>query len=137
MATYPIKMLKDEKGTPFVPLITLDAIETISGETIKDRLDKKLETSNLIAGDNIGLSVNGNNITISSTGVDANVDNLINYYKKTETYSKGEIDAIVSRIEEEMNAWNSNAIARLQTLTTLDETSIETTLSGLAGDTSE
>ena len=64
MATYPIKMLKDEAGTPFVPLITLDAIEIISGETIKDRLDKKLEVSNLIAGDNIGLSVNGNNITI-------------------------------------------------------------------------
>ena len=137
MATYPIKMLKDEAGTPFVPLITLDTIETISGETIKDRLDKKLEVSNLIAGDNIGLSVNGNNITISSTGIDANVDNLINYYKKTETYSKGEIDAIVSRIEEEINTWNSNMIARLQTLTTLDEANIETTLSELAGDTSE
>lgn len=137
MATYPIKMLKDEKGTPFVPLITLDAIETISGETIKDSLNKKLEASNLIAGSNIGLSVEGNNITISSTGVDANVDNLINYYKKTETYSKEEIDAIISRIKEEMNTWNSNTIARLQTLTTLDEANIETTLSGLAGDINE
>ena len=137
MATYPIKMLKDEAGTPFVPLITLDAIEVISGETIKDRLDKKLEVSNLIAGDNIGLSINGNNVTISSTGVDANVDNLINYYKKTETYSKEEIDAIILRIEEEINAWNSSTIARLQTLTTLDEANIETTLSGLAGDINE
>ena len=137
MATYPIKMLKDEAGTPFVPLITLDAIEVISGETIKDRLDKKLEVSNLIAGDNIGLSINGNNVTISSTGVDANVDNLINYYKKTETYSKEEIDAIILRIEEEINAWNSSTIARLQTLTTLNEANIETTLLGLAGDINE
>ena len=36
-----------------------------------------------------------------------------------------------------MNAWNSSTIARLQTLTTLDEANIETTLSGLAGDINE
>ena len=104
MATYPIKMLKDEAGTPFVPLVSVDAVKTASGETIIEELNKELEAS---------------------------------YYKKELTYSKGEIDAIVSRIEEEMNAWNSNMIARLQTLTTLDEANIETTLSELAGDTSE
>ena len=37
----------------------------------------------------------------------------------------------------DLSAWNSDIIARLQTLTTLDEANIETTLSGLAGDTSE
>ena len=132
MATYPIKMLKDEEGTPFVPLVSIEAIGTESGETVKDKLDKKLEVSNLIAGSNIGLSVEGNNITISSTGIDPNVDNLVNYYKKEQTYSKEEVDAIISALEQKIDELNSNLIARLSTLTTLDEKNTNTT-----GDTSE
>ena len=127
MATYPIKMLKDENGTPFVPLVSIEAIGTESGETVKDKLDKKLEASNLIAGNNIGLSVEGNNITISSTGIDPNVDNLVNYYKKEQTYSKEEVDAIISALEKKIDELNSNLIARLSTLTTLDEGNTEAT----------
>ena len=127
MATYPIKMLKDEEGTPFVPLVSIEAIGTESGETVKDKLDKKLEASNLIAGNNIGLSVEGNNITISSTGIDPNVDNLVNYYKKEQTYSKEEVDAIISALEKKIDELNSNLIARLSTLTTLDEGNTEAT----------
>lgn len=127
MATYPIKMLKDEEGTPFVPLVSIEAIGTESGETVKNKLDKKLEASNLIAGSNIGLSVEGNNITISSTGIDPNVDNLVNYYKKEQTYSKEEVDAIISALEQKINELNSNLIARLSTLTTLDEGNTGTT----------
>ena len=67
MATYPIKMLKDENGTPFVPLISLDSIQDIEGQSINEILNKKLETTNLIAGTQIELEVDGNNITISSS----------------------------------------------------------------------
>ena len=132
MATYPIKMLKDEEGIPFVPLVSIEAIGTESGETVKDKLDKKLEASNLIAGSNIGLSVEGNNITISSTGIDPNIDNLVNYYKKEQTYSKEEVDAIILALEQKIDELNSNLIARLSTLTTLDGENTKT-----AGDTSE
>ena len=36
MAKYPIKMLKDEEGTPFVPLVSTEALRTPEGETITE-----------------------------------------------------------------------------------------------------
>ena len=36
MAKYPIKMLKDEEGTPFVPLVSTEALRTPEGETIEE-----------------------------------------------------------------------------------------------------
>lgn len=65
MATYPIKMLKDENNTPFVPLVGANAIVYNDTETLEEKLDKKLEKTNIIAGDNITLSIDGNNITIN------------------------------------------------------------------------
>ena len=77
MATYPIKMLKDENGTPFVPLISLDSVQDTEGQSINEILDKKLEATNLIAGTQIELEVDGNNITISNSAEGTKlIDNL-------------------------------------------------------------
>lgn len=79
MARYPIKMLKDESGTPFVPLVAPEAVKDNQGTDWQTLLNSKLEKTNIIAGDNITLSVSGNNITINSQagGAATNViDNL-------------------------------------------------------------
>lgn len=79
MAQYPIKMLKDENGTPFVPLVAPEAVKDSQGTDLQSILDTKLEKGNIIAGSNITLSVSGNNITINSTagGATTNIiDNL-------------------------------------------------------------
>lgn len=65
MAQYPIKMLKDENGTPFVPLVAPEAVKDNQGTDWQALIDKKLEKTNIIAGDNITLSVSGNDITIN------------------------------------------------------------------------
>ena len=89
MATYPIKMLKDENGTPFVPLISLDSVQDAEGQNINEILDKKLETTNLIAGTQIELEVDGNNITISNSAEGTKlIDNL-----ETEQAGIGALDA--------------------------------------------
>lgn len=66
MAQYPIKMLKDENGAPFVPLVAPEAVKDNQGTDWQALIDKKLEKTNIIAGDNITLSVSGNDITINS-----------------------------------------------------------------------
>lgn len=79
MAQYPIKMLKDENGTPFVPLVAPEAVKDSQGIDLQSILDTKLEKGNIIAGSNITLSVSGSNITINSTagGATTNIiDNL-------------------------------------------------------------
>lgn len=79
MAQYPIKMLKDENGTPFVPLVAPEAVKDNQGTDWQTLLNTKLEKTNIIAGDNITLSTSGNNITINSTagGATTNIiDNL-------------------------------------------------------------
>lgn len=77
MATYPIKMLKDENGTPFVPLISLDSVQDTDGQSINEILNNKLETTNIIAGTQIELEVDGNNIKISNSAEGTKlIDNL-------------------------------------------------------------
>lgn len=89
MATYPIKMLRDEEGKPFVPLISIDSVKEIDGESLEEKLDKKLETTNLIAGTQIELEVDGNNITISNSAEGTKlIDNL-----EAEQAGTGALDA--------------------------------------------
>lgn len=79
MAQYPIKMLKDENGTPFVPLVAPEAVKDGQGFNLQTVLGNKLEKTNIIAGNNTTLSVSGNDITINSQagGATTNViDNL-------------------------------------------------------------
>lgn len=89
MATYPIKMLKDEEGKPFVPLISLDSVQDMEGQSVNEILDKKLEATNLVAGTQIELEVDGNNITISSSAEGTKlIDNL-----ESEQAGAGALDA--------------------------------------------
>ena len=79
MATYPIKVLKDETGIPFVPLVSSTGITNPDGTTLEDSLNIKLESANIIAGDNIILTKEGNDITITGTASGAAnrvIDNL-------------------------------------------------------------
>lgn len=88
MAVYPVKMIKDENGQPFVPITGANAIVYDDAETLQQKLDKKLEKDNIIAGANITLSKSGNNITISSGATGVLIDNLT-----TTTAGKGALDA--------------------------------------------
>ena len=97
MAKYPIKMLKDEEGTPFVPLVSTEALRTPEGETIEEKLEKKLESSNLIAGTDITLSVDGNNITINNASKGVLIDNLT-----TEQSGVGSLDTHQGKILKDM-----------------------------------
>lgn len=79
MAQYPIKMLKDENGTPFVPLVAPEAVKDTQGTDWQTLIDRKLEKTNIIAGQNVTITTDGNDITINSAagGASANViDNL-------------------------------------------------------------
>lgn len=42
MAIYPIKMLKDEAGTPFIPLVAPEAVIDTHGDTLADMLENKV-----------------------------------------------------------------------------------------------
>lgn len=97
MAKYPIKMLKDEEGTPFVPLVSTEALRTPEGETIEEELEKKLEVSNIKAGTDISLSVDGNNITINNASKGVLIDNL-----DTETPGLGSLDARQGKVLKDM-----------------------------------
>lgn len=88
MAVYPVKMIKDENGQPFVPITGANAIVYDDAETLQQKLDKKLEKDNIIAGANITLSKSGNNITISSGATGVLIDNLT-----TTTAGQGALDA--------------------------------------------
>ena len=77
MATYPIKMLKDEEGKPFVPLISLDSVQDAEGKNINEILDTKLETTNIKAGSQISVKTEGNNVIISNSAEGMQlIDNL-------------------------------------------------------------
>lgn len=97
MATYPVKMLKDEEGKPFVPLISIDSIKEVGGETLEQQLDKKLETTNLIAGTQIALEVEGNNVIISNS---AEGTKLINNLDQT-AVGVGALDAAQGKVLKE------------------------------------
>lgn len=93
MATYPIKLLKDESGTPFVPLTSTAALKTKDGSSLEDEFNKKLEVTNIKAGKDITLTVSGNNITINNASKGVLIDNLT-----TITAGQGALDARQGKI---------------------------------------
>ncbi len=97
MANYPIKLLKDESGTPFVPLTTVSALYMEENESLDDRLATKLEASNIKAGKDITLDVDGNNITINNASIGVLIDNL-----NTETAGQGSLDAHQGKVLKEL-----------------------------------
>lgn len=100
MAQYPIKMLKDENGTPFVPLVAPEAVKDTQGTNWQTLIDRKLEKTNIIAGDNITLSVSGNDITINSQA-GGSVVNVIDNLNQS-TGGVGVLDAHQGKILKDM-----------------------------------
>lgn len=90
MATLPIKVLKDEQKEPFIPFTNIDGVYVDSQTTLRDILDEKLEADDLVAGDNISLVKDGNEITINATG--GSQVNLIDNLNTT-TAGQGALDA--------------------------------------------
>lgn len=78
MANYPIKMLKDEQSIPFVPLVSTMAVRNPDGQTVEDILASKLSPENVVAGDNIIVTQDGNDVVITADVPDTTVlvDNL-------------------------------------------------------------
>lgn len=94
MATYPIKMLRDEEGKPFVPLISLDSIQDGEGNSFGEALENKLEADNLKAGSQIELTVEDGNVIISSSAEGAKLINDLT----TETSGIGALDAAQGKV---------------------------------------
>lgn len=90
MAKYPIKMLKDEEGTPFVPLVSADSVYIDADTTFQDSLDKKLEITNLKGSDSVSITKQGNDATFEVNFGAANniIDNL-----NTTVAGQGSLDA--------------------------------------------
>ena len=97
MAIYPIKMLKDEEGNAFVPLTSSEALKTPDGKTLDEKLQNKLETTNIKAGTDINITVDGNNVTINNASKGVLIDNLT-----TETPGVGSLDAHQGKVLKDM-----------------------------------
>lgn len=100
MATYPIKMLKDENNNPFVPLVSTECVKDSGGQSLDQKLATKLETSNILAGDNtISVSTSGNNVSITANlpAGSTLIDNLT-----TTTAGQGALDAHQGKILKDL-----------------------------------
>ena len=95
MATYPIKMLKDEENKPFVPLVSTDCIRDENNQTLQQVLDKKLSPTNLLAGDYVSITTEGNNCYIN-VDLPANL-NVINNLT-TASAGQGALDAYQGKV---------------------------------------
>lgn len=95
MANYPIKLLKDEQGTPFVPLVSSDSVQTTSGEILTDLLDEKVSPDDLVAGQYIEIETDGGKTTIS-VDLPASVNTINNL--TTETSGQGALDAYQGKV---------------------------------------
>ncbi len=97
MAKYPIKLLKDESGAPFVPLTTSTALYLEDGKNLDDKFATKLEASNIKAGKDITVNVDGNNVTINNASKGVLIDNLT-----TETSGQGSLDAHQGKVLKDL-----------------------------------
>lgn len=100
MATYPIKMLKDENNNPFVPLVSTECIKDPGGQSLDQKLANKLESNNIKAGDNtINISTSGNNVSITANlpAGSTLIDNLT-----TTTAGQGALDAHQGKVLKDL-----------------------------------
>lgn len=95
MATYPIKMLKDEENKPFVPLVSTDCIRDENNQTLQQVLDKKLSPTNLLPGEYVSITTEGNNCYVN-VDLPANL-NIINNLT-TNSAGQGALDAYQGKI---------------------------------------
>lgn len=95
MGSYPIKVLKDEQGTPFVPLVSSDSIQTPDGKTLDDKLQTKLEIDDIQAGQYIKLDEIDDKITIN-VDLPASANTINNL--TTEEAGQGALDAYQGKV---------------------------------------
>ena len=95
MGTYPIKILSDEQGTPFVPLVSLDGVQTPDGEKITDLIDAKMSSEDLIAGQYVVINQEGGKATIN-VDLPASLNTINNL--TTETSGQGALDAYQGKV---------------------------------------
>lgn len=96
MANYPIKMLRDEQGVPFVPLVSSDSVQTPEGVALEDKLKNKLETSDLIAGQYIDIEQNEQGNVVIGVDLPASVNTINNL--TTEASGQGALDAYQGKV---------------------------------------
>ena len=95
MGSYPIKVLKDEQGTPFVPLVSSDSVQTPDGKTLEDKLQTKLETEDIRAGQYINIEEIDDQIIIN-VDLPASANTINNL--TTETAGQGALDAYQGKV---------------------------------------
>lgn len=95
MATYPIKMLKDEDNKPFVPLVSTDCIRDENNQTLQQVLNKKLSPTNLLSGEFVRVTTEGDNCYIN-VDLPANL-NIINNLT-TSSAGQGALDAYQGKV---------------------------------------
>lgn len=95
MATYSIKMLKDEHNQPFVPLVSTDCIRDENNQTLQQILDKKLSPTNLLPGEHVSITTEGNNCYVN-VDLPANL-NIINNLT-TDSAGQGALDAYQGKV---------------------------------------
>ena len=90
MATYPIKMLRDENQEPFVPMVSADSIYMNDGKSFEEKLAGKIGVDNLAEGAGINIETKDDITTISvDFGASDNIiDNL-----DTTVAGQGPLDA--------------------------------------------
>lgn len=121
MANYQIKMLKDENGTPFVPLVSTQGIQDPEGKTLDEKLSTKLGPDNLIGGENINIRTEGNNCYIDMD-LPSNL-NIINNLA-TDSAGQGALDAYQGKVLNGLISQTKEAIpAVIDDLTNTSSTS--------------
>lgn len=90
MATYPIKMLKDENNNPFVPLVSTECVRDSDNHTLQQILNTKLGPANLLPGQYVDITTQGDNcyIAVDLPSALTLVDNL-----NATTANTGALDA--------------------------------------------
>lgn len=110
MTSLAVKILRDEDGNEFVPYTSTNALYDPDGETISDKIAKKLETSSLIAGTGITLipDMTNHTVEIQSNAPGANLINSLT----TSVAGQGALDAyqgylLNNKIPTEFNQLNN------------------------------
>lgn len=90
MATYPIKMLRDESGKAFVPMVSAESIYTNDSMSFEEKLATKLEPNNLKSSSSVTVVKNGNDCSfeVDFGASDNIIDNL-----NTTVAGQGPLDA--------------------------------------------
>lgn len=95
MGTYPIKILSDEQGTPFVPLVSSDSVQTADGEKLTDLIDAKLSPEDLVGGQYVEITQEDGNVKIN-VDLPASLNTINNL--TTETSGQGALDAYQGKV---------------------------------------